>query len=221
MGARQITIEELNDRIPEQSRLKALEYLPESHVSPSGIKRRRVNCLCECGENHICVVSDLLRGNPLSCGCRKRGRKSIYRYGDAALYKRWYDMRNRCHNEKASNYKQYGAKGVRVCKEWVNDYEAFAKWSLDNGYSPELQLDKDIKGNGKIYSPKTCAWVTALEHSSYKKTAVRYEYNGELLTIPEISRKTGHLQAVLKAAVKAGKTIEQAIGPKTPKFKRY
>ena len=133
--------------------------------------------------------------------------------------KKYYKNKNR-------SYKNYGAVGVIVCPEWRNDYQAFAIWSLENGYSPELQLDKDIKAKnkpGKLYSPDTCTWATAIDNMSNRKSSIKYPFKGQNLTIPQISRLTGVLQSNLKAAIKAGKTIEQAVEPeiKKPKHKLY
>lgn len=225
MGVRAIPIETINKRLPADSKLTAIEYI-ENHVSKSGIYRRKVLCKCSCGKEKHCIVADLIRGNPLSCGCVTRGRKSGYKYGDATIYKRWYDMRERCYNPENPSYKHYGAIGVTVCDEWKNNYESFAIWALNNGYSPDLQLDKDLKASekpGKLYSPDTCTWATPLENMSYRKSSVKYLFQGQNLTIPQISRLTGVLQANIKAAIKAGKTIEQAVKPekRTPKFKIY
>lgn len=70
-----ISIEEINDRMPEKSLLTAIEYPEGRYVSSGGHIQRMVKCKCECGGERLCVVGDLLRGIPLSCGCLKRGRK--------------------------------------------------------------------------------------------------------------------------------------------------
>lgn len=76
------------------------------------------------------------------------------------FYKKWYNMLNRCYNEKEC-FKTY--KDVIVCGEWHN-FQNFAQWFEEN-YNSEImnnswQLDKDIlvKGN-KIYSPETCCFI--------------------------------------------------------------
>lgn len=221
MGVKAILIEEINERLPINSKLKAVKYI-DCHVSTSGNTRRMVFCQCECGNTKNCVVGDLIRGNPLSCGCSKRGRKQIHTEESKILYKKWQDMRGRCYDEKNYNYKTYGAKGVRICDEWLNDFNCFFEWSLSNGYVIGLELDKDILGAGKLYSPATCKWVTHLENMSATSKTVRFNLYGEMLTLPEISRKHNILQSVLKGRIKAGKTIQEAVEYKPePKFKKY
>lgn len=75
------------------------------------------------------------------------------------LYKRYNDMKSRCYNKNNCNFKYYGARGIKVCDEWLgeNGYNNFEKWALENDYKKELSLDK-IDNNGN-YEPSNCRWV--------------------------------------------------------------
>lgn len=46
----------------------------------------------------------------------------------------WNQMKARCHNKNAQDYPNYGALGVRVCREWFNDSDKFVLWALKSGY---------------------------------------------------------------------------------------
>lgn len=71
-------------------------------------------------------------------------------------------MRTRCYNEKSFKYKDYGAKGVKVCDRWLN---SFANFLADMGERPEgTSLDRYPDGRGD-YSPGNCRWATAQEQS--------------------------------------------------------
>ena len=49
------------------------------------------------------------------------------------LYRICTGMKDRCFNKNGSNYYAYGAKGIIVCDEWKNSFEAFRSWALENG----------------------------------------------------------------------------------------
>jgi hypothetical protein len=74
MGRKLVPIEEINRRMPKNSLLTAIEYPEGRYISSSGQTKRMVKCECECGGECLALVGDLARGNPLSCGCLKRGR---------------------------------------------------------------------------------------------------------------------------------------------------
>lgn len=79
------------------------------------------------------------------------------------MYTRWVSMIQRTSNPNDPGYRFYGARGVSVCLEWRNSFLEFYNWSLKNGYSKELQLDRvDPNGN---YCPENCRYITQLENS--------------------------------------------------------
>lgn len=71
------------------------------------------------------------------------------------LYTAWCNMKARCSN---TDNPLYGGKGIEVCKEWSNSYLVFKEWSINNGYSEDLTIDR-VDGNGD-YEPNNCRWVS-------------------------------------------------------------
>ena len=70
-------------------------------------------------------------------------------------YTVWQNLKKRCENPNATQYKWYGGKGVKVCEEWHNS-RAFIKWLYDNGWRPNCGLSIDrIDSNGN-YEPSNC-----------------------------------------------------------------
>lgn len=105
------------------------------------------------------------------------------------LYNIWCGIKKRCYNPKEPCYCYYGAKGITVCNEWLHDFNAFSKWSLQNGYSDLLTIDRiDTNGN---YCPDNCRWITHAEQQRNRTNNVRIEHNGESKTIAEWSRILG------------------------------
>ena len=85
-------------------------------------------------------------------------------------------MRTRCYNTKVDNYIYYGAKGVKICDEWLNDRDAFIIWSVNHGYEDDLSIDR-IDSDGD-YCPQNCKWVTKSKNSS---NAASVEIDKEIL----------------------------------------
>lgn len=99
-----------------------------------------------------------------------------------ALFNVWETMKNRCENPKREKYKDYGARGIKVCEEWEKPI-AFVEWALSNGYQKGLQLDR-IDNNGD-YSPQNCRWVTPKENSRNRRNTKLLTINGETKCVAE------------------------------------
>lgn len=135
------------------------------------------------------------------------------------ILRTYYMMMSRCYNQKDPNYNLYGGAGVVVCDEWKSSKESFWHWSLNNGWEEGLELDKDINGDGTLYSPTTAKWVTHAENMRHLKSAKKHFYNGELRTLAYISQETGIPKSTFHIRLNSGKTIEEAIKMGRPKGK--
>ncbi len=71
-------------------------------------------------------------------------------------YAIWKQMRQRCSNPLSSGYKDYGAKGIKVCQSWQDSFEKFLE---DMGVSPaDTSLDRiDVTGD---YCRDNCRWAS-------------------------------------------------------------
>ena len=102
------------------------------------------------------------------------------------LYHIWSTMKQRCYNKKAPKYKDYGARGIRVCQEWLNDFQAFYNWAMDNGYKENLTIDRIDVDKG--YSPGNCHWADVIEQNNNKTNCIYIEYDNKSYTIAQWSR---------------------------------
>ena len=131
-------------------------------------KRSRIayECQCTCGEHKIIQADNLLNNSTKSCGClQKELIKNLnYKYGFSVkqqfqpLYHIWKAMKQRCINPNAPRYKDYGGRGICLCKKWQSNPENFMIWSFIHGWKKGLQLDR-INNDGD-YEPKNCRFVT-------------------------------------------------------------
>jgi len=139
-----------------------------SPVYPSDAQHSRpwVNVRCECGTVRGMAIGNLKAGNSRSCGCAQRKSVSMTfathgatkGYRKHRVYRIWRGMRERCYNQKARNYRWYGAKGIQVCAAWRDDFSAFRAWALQAGYADGLELDR--RHSDDDYGPDNCQWVT-------------------------------------------------------------
>lgn len=123
-------------------------------------------------------------------------------------YAVWQSMRQRCYNPSNISYKDYGAKGIKVCKRWQ---QSFLTFIADMGRRPAkgYQLDR-IDGRGE-YSPENCRWATPIEQSDNKERTHKIDFNGQKLTIREISALTGIGQATIAYRHTKGLSLDQPL----------
>lgn len=135
----------------------------------------------------------------------------------AKLQSVWFSMIRRCYSPKCKAYKGYGAKGVKVCEEWINSKLAFCKWAMANGWREGLQIDKDILGDGKLYSPETCCFVTQLENLknrapfTFPERSNFYDYKGEKRTAAYIANDIGMNLHTFNSRIFKGMSIKEII----------
>lgn len=139
-------------------------------------------CQCECGNIHIVRGQHLRAGKITSCGhCGKEMPPfKEFKFGDGTaqiLKRRLSYVKARCYNEKDKDYKDYGGRGIKVCKEWLEDAQKFVDWSITHGFKEELTLDR-INTNGD-YCPENCRWITNKEQQRNRRNNVHIVYKGK------------------------------------------
>lgn len=151
------------------------------------------SCRCDCG-NELEIRLDALRnGTSGSCGCTKRrmppGAKKFHGRCGMAENRTWNSMIRRCYNPKQKVYKDYGARGIRVCDRWLHSFEAFLA-DMGPRPSPEHSIDRypDQTGN---YEPTNCRWATKEQQCNNRRSNRLIEHDGVLLSASQWARKIG------------------------------
>lgn len=137
---------------------------------------------CKCGTIGVRRRTLLTSGRSASCGCEKSSLMKLHaqvihgdcRDGRSRLYRIWQAMRQRTENPRATRWKYYGGKGVKVCSAW-QEWPAFRDWSMSNGYAADLQIDR-IDADGP-YAPENCRWISQSENVA--RANRRAKVNGE------------------------------------------
>jgi len=83
------------------------------------------------------------------------------------LYKTWLNMKQRCTNPRRNDYQYYGGRGIAMCDEWLESFQAFYDWAMDNGWKKRLTIDRlNVEGN---YCPENCRWVSRTVQSQNRR----------------------------------------------------
>lgn len=132
------------------------------------------------------------------------------------LYGTWTAMKTRCYNPKATQFKNYGGKGVVVCEEWKNSFNSFKDWMLANGWVKGMQIDKDIKAKalgieGLIYSPEMCSMVTPKQNCNEKTDNWKIEYKGVIYTATVLAEMFNINLWLLRSRLERGWDLEDAL----------
>lgn len=164
-------------------------------------------CKCSCGNEIIYESYPLRTGQRNSCGCDKY--KCLPKgFSREPLYSLWWSMKRRCNDTTSESYKNYGAKGIEVCTEWLN-YEEFYKWAYSNGYEHGLTIDR-IDPN-KNYSPDNCRWVDWKTQERNKTNNRLLTLNGETRCIAEWAEIMDISPKTIKSRLRSGWSVERAL----------
>lgn len=155
-------------------------------------------CKCDCGNTKIITGSNLLGGRSKSCGCAQKLAASetlkTHGFSNTRLYRVYKGMKSRCNNTNNPSFKSYGARGIRLCPEWNNDFLVFRSWALANGYQEDidgLHCSIDRIDPNKGYSPDNCRWVTKETQANNTRRNSFITINGVRLTVSQWAEKAG------------------------------
>lgn len=159
----------------------------QSVLKRTGTYRYYAACLCDCGNEKIVRVDSLRNGNIKSCGCFHKEVITKHKLSTHPLSNRWRKMIDRCTNNKCAAYKNYGARGIKVCERWLD----IANFIEDVGpsYIDGLQLDR-INNNGD-YEPSNVRWTTASENCDNRRTGRKIEFNGKTQSMTRWAKEIG------------------------------
>lgn len=177
-------------------------------------------CKCDCGNYIVSPRNNLMNGHTKSCGCKTKemigNATRVHGHSKTRVWAIYSGMKARCYNENFPKYKDYGARGICICDEWLNDFMAFYNWSITHGYSDDLSIDRiNVNGN---YEPTNCRWATLEEQSYNKRNTLRLEFNGEEHSIKEWSEITGLSTDAIRSRLQRNWSIEKTLS--TPQLRK-
>ena len=128
------------------------------------------------------------------------------RAGFSKTYISWTGMTQRCNYPKSISYRNYGAKGIRVCERW----KSFSNFLADMGERPDgFELDRI--DNTKDYSPENCRWSSVLEGRRNTSRTIQISFAGETRCLRHWCAHLGLKYGMTRQRIKRGWTALQAL----------
>ena len=156
------------------------------------IGRSKWICQCDCGNVISAFLTNLNSGKTQGCGCTQKEavRQASKTHGlyKSAEYHVWKGMKARCYNKNEPAYPDYGGRGITMCEEWKESFEAFYS---DMGPRPSNERSIDRKDNNLGYYKENCRWATQLEQVNNRRNNLFYEHEGLTRTLGEWCRHLG------------------------------
>lgn len=129
---------------------------------------------------------------------------------NSSEYVIWASMKQRCLNPKNSRYKSYGARGIYICKEWI---DSFANFYKDMGPRPSPLHSIDRIDNNGPYTPANCRWATPKEQqeTARRPTLIKLTIDGVTKTIKEWAIESDISANGIKYRLKQGYSNKDAV----------
>ena len=142
------------------------------------------DCVCDCGNLAVITAGNLKNGHTQSCGClnSEMSRARVLSHGKCGSteYSTWRQMISRCTVKTNHAFKDYGGRGISVCKEWMSFHAFYA----DMGDKPH-GTSIDRIDNNKGYSPDNCRWADKFQQARNTRANVFITHEGVTKCVSE------------------------------------
>jgi len=197
------------------NRLKVIKYYGNNKRGDA-----KWECLCDCHKKVVVLGKNLRSKRTQSCGCLQKEinikRLTIHSHSKknkhSKTYICWENMIQRCNNPSHPRYKDWGGRGITVCKRWLK----FENFLADVGEIPKgLTLDRI--NNNKGYSPKNCRLSVTKEQLRNKRNNINIPYNGKMWCLADLAKANNIHKDTLRLRLNKGMSIEEALTTPTKK----
>lgn len=171
----------------EGQRFGRLLIISEAGTNKYGVSMW--NAVCDCGMLKVANSMTLRNGGTRSCGCLQGSRHGHTTSGSrmrphmSPEYRTWTNMQTRCYNPKATQYADYGGRGITIADIWrgkggFTNFLAYIQATI--GLRPE---GKDAKGkslysidrwdNDGNYEPGNIRWATRKQQTHNRRNSAK------------------------------------------------
>lgn len=163
-------------------------------INPLGkrSRSRRFLCKCDCGNKKEINMGQLRGGGSKSCGClritaviKSNERRSNKSRRYHPLFATYHAMIRRCYKTSDSRYKDYGGRGITVCKEWRHKSNGINNFLIWTEACPSYRINRllDRRDNYRGYSPDNCRFVSPKRSSRNRRNNIWVKYKGKQTTL--------------------------------------
>ena len=126
---------------------------------------------------------------------------------------RWLSMWQRCYLPDDQNYEYYGARGIRVCQEWI-DFRVYYDFWGDPPFEGATIGRIDNDGN---YEPGNCEWQTQSQQNNNTRRSRLITWNGKTQSIKDWAEEYNIGSRRLAERLRRGWDMQKALITPCPK----
>lgn len=172
-------------------------------------------CFCNCGGQKVILGTHLRSGKTRSCGCLSAeiagARQRTHGMTYTSEFTTWQTCKARCYNPKNHKYKNYGARGIKMCQKWM---ESFAAFFHDMGNKPSPKHSIHRINNDGDYEPGNCKWATYKEQARNRTNNRFIEVGGERITVAEFAERNNIDQRIIHSRLNKGCPVSELLKPR-------
>jgi hypothetical protein len=175
-----------------------------SERTPNGCSFSTWEVRCDCGKQFVVRGASLASGNTISCGCVKveHDRHPF------DVYKIWVQIKQRCTNPRAKDFKNYGGRGIMMCQEWMDSYPTFL---AAIGPRPSKKYTVGRIENSRGYEPGNVEWQTMKVQGNNRRNNRVLHFSGRSLTVSAWSDVVGIPAVTLYDRLRNGWSTARAL----------
>lgn len=141
----------------------------------------------------------------------KGKRNGMYKHGlsKTRIHKIWDGMKYRCNCPSNPHYKDWGGRGIKICKEW-DDFITFYEWAMANGYDDTLTIER-IDNDGD-YCPENCKWIKRGDQAKNRRVCIFLTHDGVTKSLVDWANEYGIKYATIYHRYQLGWSVEDILG---------
>lgn len=158
-----------------------------------------------CGNEQEMVRQNAIKSNRENRQhCSKCISDTFHEMTNTRIYRIWQGVKRRTQDTFDKNY---GGRGIGIDPSW-NEFLAFYS-DMSDGYADHLTIERiDVN---KPYQKDNCRWATNMEQQSNKRNNRLVQYQGEILHLAEVCRRSGVSKMKMLIRLNRGMTGDEAV----------